>query len=81
MARRTLAQRRRTAGTPEMDDLEQVLVWLESNKRLHQLRPDGDHHTYLHRRTVHHPWAEVGTYPSVIAFGVANAIVPPRRTP
>lgn len=81
MSRRTLAERRRTAGTAEMDDLEQVLLWLEDNRRLHRLRPDGDHHTHLHRRTVHHPWAEIATYPSVVAFGLAHAIVAPRRTP
>lgn len=77
----TLAQRRRTAGTPEMDALEKVLLWLDAHRNHHRLVPDGDHHVYLARRTTKDPWAEIATFPSVIAFGRAYGLVDPRSLP
>lgn len=75
MTRPTLAQRRRTASTPEIEALDRIWQWLDDHKRLHRLDPRGAVHVHLHRQSVHHPWAEVGTHPSVLEFGLTNAII------
>lgn len=74
----TLAARRRTSSTPEIEALDTIDLWLERHRNSHRLVPDGDHHTHLYRRTVHDPWAEVGTYPDAIDFALAQAIIPRR---